>query len=587
MITIHEISPPDHVSGLSSFVTKLPYNVNLVNALYDICGRDGFYFHKKEGVYEFPAPFLQQILDNFTYYDEIELHLLDQEDEIKLISHETDLTEDEIKAFRVRPFTHQIQGINFGLHKKRWLNLFGMGLGKTLTFIYEAEALKRRGLIDHCLVICGVDSLRQQWKSEIEKFSTESVRVLGEKISKKGRVSYTSLEERAKELKNPIDEFFIVTNITALRSDAVLKALLKSKNKFGLIGLDEAHRVARKTSTSGKHLLKIGAEYMVAMSGSLVTNNPVSCYMPLAWTGNDQSILTTFKGEYIDHVDERTGAVHYRYLEHLKEEISSCSLRMKLEDVKDDMPSKTVSVELLEMDPTNTKFYRSIEAGVKEDADKVELNTANLLALTTRLRQATSDPTILSTQEILSTKLERCMDLVEDLVDSGEKVVVMDVFKGSVNTLAKLLAKYDPAIATGDLPDAVSYANIKRFQEDENCKVLLGTSQKIGTGYSLPQAHYLIMLSTPWTWAEFSQNTDRIHRLNSTCPVYIKVLLTKDTIDEHVWEIITTKKEISDYLIDDIKPEDNKDIDGVSYFGEFANNNQSITEYMREIVQNL
>ena len=73
--------------------------------------------------------------------------------------------------------------------------------------MYYAETLKRRGLIEHCLLITGIAGLRQQWKSEIQKFSTESVMVLGERINRNGKVVYTSVKEHAEQLKNKIDEF--------------------------------------------------------------------------------------------------------------------------------------------------------------------------------------------------------------------------------------------------------------------------------------------------------------------------------------------------------------------------------------------
>ena len=80
---------------------------------------------------------------------------------------------------------------------------------------------------------------------------------------------------------DPIDEFFVITNISSLRDGKLVEAFKKSKNKCGLICLDEAHRVATKSSQQGSNLLKLTAEYKVAMSGSLVTNSPLSCYVPL------------------------------------------------------------------------------------------------------------------------------------------------------------------------------------------------------------------------------------------------------------------------------------------------------------------
>ena len=194
------------------------------------------------------------------------------------------LTSAEISSFHFTPFPHQVDAINYGLdpkHKK-WLLLDSMGLGKTLELIGLAETLYKRGEIEHCLVICGVDSLRQNWKAEIQKFSNLSVLVLGEKISKKGRISYETVKARAETLKQPISEFFVIVNAATLRSDDVIEAFSKSPNKFDMIAVDEAHRFATKSSQQGTNLLKLKAQYKVAATGTLLLNSPVSCYVPLA-----------------------------------------------------------------------------------------------------------------------------------------------------------------------------------------------------------------------------------------------------------------------------------------------------------------
>ena len=193
------------------------------------------------------------------------------------------LTDAEISSFRFTPFPHQVEGINYGLDPRhqKWLLLDSMGLGKTLEIIGLAETLHRRGEIDHCMIICGVYSLRQNWKSEIEKFSNLSVRVLGEKVSKKGNISYAPVTARAEELKNQISEFFIVINAATLRNDKVIDAYKKSANTFGMIAVDEAHKFASSTSQQGDNLLKLKAQYKVAATGTLLLNSPISCYVPL------------------------------------------------------------------------------------------------------------------------------------------------------------------------------------------------------------------------------------------------------------------------------------------------------------------
>jgi SNF2 family DNA or RNA helicase len=217
------------------------------------------------------------------------------------------------------------------------------------------------------------------------------------------------------------------------------------------------------------------------------------------------------------------------------------------------MPPKTVTLEVLEPDDDQRKFYDAIKEGVKEEADKIELKTSSLLALTTRLRQASACPSILTTQPVSSCKIDRCVELIEELTSQGEKVVVLSVFKETLNELAAKLGEFRFSINTGDVPDAVVANNVSRFQDDPNEQVFIGTWGKVGTGWTLNSASYLICLDTPYTAAMFDQGTDRIWRVNNTRPAFIIVLMCKDTIDERVQQIIETKKELGEYLVDGVE----------------------------------
>ena len=575
MIYLTEISPPKKISGLSSICCTFDFNQYVVDALKTI---PTFYYHKKDNVWEFPTCYLGRLLDSLTFLDEIQLKLLDTpesgEFQFNKQFNMDPLTEIEKVSFKMKPFDHQLAAIDFGLTKEKWLLLDSMGLGKTNSIIWLAETLKRRGVIDHCFIICGVNSLKQNWKKEIEKFSTESAVVLGEYTTRTGTTRYRSMDKRAQQLKDPIDEFFVITNLESLRDDRIIDAFKTSSNKFGMIAFDEAHKAATKTSQQGTNLLKLEAPFKVAATGTLITNNPLSAYVPLSWTDNDQSTLTTYKSQYCNF-----GGIHnaqvigFKNLEVLQEEIQSCSLRRTLDQVRSDMPPKTVTIELLEPDDTQRKFYEAIKEGVKEEADKIELKSANLLALTTRLRQATACPGLLTTQKVESIKVNRCVEYIEELVSQGEKVVVLSVFKETLNDLAAKLGQFRFSINTGDTPDGVVANNVQRFQEDPNEQVFIGTWGKVGTGWTLNAASYLICIDTPYTAAMFDQGTDRIWRVNNSRPAFITVLLCSDTIDERVQQIIETKKELGEYLVDGI---------------DFSNqNNTRLDDELRAILRDL
>ena len=577
MITIYEISPPNKISGLSSLVVKIDYNQYVVDALKTI---PTYNYDRRTKLWEFPIIYLGRLLDNLTFLDDIQLKLLDTP-ENGLISFNKKynlkpLSEKEKVSFKATPFKHQLEAVDFGLDKEKWLLLDSPGTGKTFSTICLAETLKRRGLIDHCFLICGVNALKQNWKKEIAKFSTESAIVLGEYTTRTGTTRYRSVEKRAEQLKKPIEEFFIITNIETLRDDRIVEAFKKSENKFGLIAVDEIHRAAgSKSAQQTSNLLKLDAPFKLGMTGTLISNSPVSAYSSLVWTENDKSTLTNFKSLYCNFAGfKNSQIVGYKNLEVLQEEIAACSLRRTLYDVREDLPELTVDVEYLVMDDDQQKFYEAIKEGVKEEADKIELKSGNLLALTTRLRQATACPSVLTTQDIESIKVSRAFDYIEELVAQGEKVVVLSMFKEPLNQLAAKLPEFRFSVNTGDTSDYEVMSNVNRFQDDPNEQVFLGTFSRCGTGLTLNSAMYMICIDTPYTYALFEQGVQRIHRVNNTRPAFIKVLVCSETIDERVQEIVATKKELGEYLVDQVE-----------FSGQL--NNNKLDDCLREIITSL
>lgn len=549
MIEIKEISPPQKLSGRSSLLVTFDYNENIVNTVKTFSPA---VFNKKNLTWEISIIYLSKLLDALTFYDNIKLSLL-KDNEITEISAHESITEIEISKFNFTPFKHQVEAINYGLNKNKWLLLDGCGLGKTLEIIGLAETLKRRGLVEHCLIICGVNGLKLNWEKEINKYSTESCRVLGKRITRTGSIRYASINERAEELKNEISEFFIITNIETLRDSKIIDAISKSKNKFDLVAVDEIHRAGNASSIQGHNLLKINSPYKIGATGTLITNSALSAFGPLKFTENDQSTLTNYKSLYCNFGGfNNSQVVGFKNLDLLRDELENCSLRRTLDQVKADIPDLQIVFETIEMEDDHQRFYEAIKQGVREEADKINLNSSNILALTSRLRQATVCPSILTTNNITASKLERCQEIVSEIVSQGEKVVVFSVFKPSLYTLAEMLKEYKPSVNTGDIPDSVISKNVDNFQNDPNEKVFLASTAKMGTGFTLNSSMYLIFLDMPWTWSEFDQCFSRVYRVTNTRPAYIRVLGCANTIDERVWEIVNNKKDTSDYLVDGI-----------------------------------
>ncbi len=526
--------------GITSLFVSFDFNKVVVEEIKSL---NSAVYDSETKEWEIPLTSLAELIDRVCKLDNITLDVLE--------SATTDEPDFQLQSYKTTPFPHQEDGIKFGLSHDCWLLLDSPGLGKTLQLTYLAQELKLRNGLQHCLIICGLNALKTNWKTEIEKHSNLSCRILGQRINKKGNLVVEGVAERLKQLQNPIEEFFVITNIETLRDEKIVNAILKNKhNKFDMIVVDEIHKCKSNQSQQGKHLLKLNkARYKIGATGTLLLNNPLDTYVPLKWIGAERSNFSTFRYYYCNYDLFNNVIIGFKNLSVLQDQIKRYSLR-RTKDILD-LPPKTVIPEYIDMSDSQSIFYNNVKEGIAKEVDKVTLRTANLLAMVARLRQASACPSILTTQSIPSAKIDRAVDLAEQIVESGEKVVIFSTFKETVYQLCERLSNLGVVVGTGDQDDfEIENAKV-RFQEDANTKVFIGTWQKCGTGITLTAASYLIFIDTPFTYAEFEQASDRIYRIGTKDSVFIYNLIAKNTIDERVWEIVNDKEALADYIVDE------------------------------------
>lgn len=544
MITIEERITKKCPGETSLFVT-FQYNADIVSSVKQC---DGALYDKKNTLWEVPLSELSKLLNNLSIYDDIELKLLPKEkykvENIKL------------PKFKTTPFDYQLEGIKYGLqsNNEKWLLTDAPGLGKSLQILYIAQELRKQEKINHCLIICGINTLKTNWKKEIEKHTNLSCKILGERVNKKGVINYAGIKERLEDLNSKLSEFFIITNIETLRNDEIIKAINSGKNSFDMIVLDEAHCCKTVTAQQTKNFLKLNkAKYKIAATGTLLTNSPLDAYVPLKWIGRERANYTNFRYYYVNYGGPFNNEIlGYKHIDVLKEQLDRCSLR-RTKDLLD-LPEKTIIHEIIDMNDKQQLLYNNIVDGIVNQVDKVHITTTSLLAMVARLRQATACPSILTTENIQSSKIERCKDLIEQIISNNEKVVIYSTFKETLNVLKNELKNHKVLLCTGDVKDNIISNNIEKFQNDDDYKIMLATWSKMGTGITLTAANNVIFIDCAWTQANNQQAEDRIHRIGSKKPVFIYYLWANNTIDMRVKELVEDKSLIANYVIDDEVP---------------------------------
>lgn len=311
-----------------------------------------------------------------------------------------------------------------------------------------------------------------------------------------------------------------------------------------------AHNCKNPSSQQGKGILKLQPECRIAMTGTPLMNQPMDLYIILKWLGYEKNAFYRFKNHYC--VMGGYGGyevVGYKNLDELQERLNDIMLRRLKDDVLD-LPEKTYIDEYVDMTPKQAVIYKEVTADVQNNIDNIK-SAPNPLAELIRMRQATGYTGILSSKIQESAKLDRMEELAEEAVENGKKVVIFSNWTQMTDVIrARLAKKYKGVVITGQTNDADRQVNVNHFQNNPECKYIIGTIGAMGTGLNLFEGSVIIFMDHPWNRAMYDQAVDRCHRIGQKNKLTIYNLLCKNTIDERIWELVKKKGAMSDALID-------------------------------------
>lgn len=560
---------PTSLSKLSAFVS-FEYDSNLVSIIKSMGTR--VYIPDKK-TWEIPESAVPMLMSRLHDYDV----LLRGE-----MRHETPESHAQLPSgfvFTTKPYKHQMEGVIYGLEHESFLLGDDQGLGKTKEIIDLAMCRKQTDGLKHCLIICGINGNKYNWADEVKIHSREDSWILGTRFTKRPPIKMIegSTKDKMEDLNNIPHQFFWITNIETLRGGSFKEKQGKrtvmrfpiaekiqelcDKGIIGMIAFDEAHKAKNPDSQQGKALLSIDCKGpKIPMSGTFVLNNPLDLYLPLKWAGFETHSFYAYKQHYC-----KMGGfggkeiVGYKNLDELRSMVSKVMLRRVKGDVLD-LPPKVHTIEWVDAYPEQKSLYKEVRDQVRDNIDKVKVHPDPLSEML-RLRQVTGYPGILSSTVTKSAKMDRMEELVEDEVSVGGKAIIFSNWSEMTNVIRHKLKKYNPAYITGEVGSVQRMEEKDRFQNDPNCKVMIGTIGALGTGFTLTAAQLVIFVDEPWNRGIKDQAEDRAHRIGTRGTVRIVTILTRDTVDEGVYNLVQKKGKMADLLVDG--KVDGKNVDNV------------------------
>ena len=414
-----------------------------------------------------------------------------------------------------------------------------MGLGKTVQTLAALLATRAEG---PALVIAPTSVLRN-WESEAERFTPDL------------RIAVLHGQKRSAKLKQLRDgelDLLITSYAIVLRDIDALAAV-----PFHTVVIDEAQAIKNPDSKTSRATRRLQAHHRIALTGTPIENRLSELWSLMEFL--NPGLFGSLRA-----FEERLAAPAARgdkqALTAIRARIRPFVLRRLKEDVAADLPARTETTIHCQLSDAQRVGYEAVRHAALTGLQQAPANATaqasgsrrmQVLAALTRLRQAACHPGLLpgGSPTAESGKLNRLMDLLPPLADTGHKALVFSQWTSLLDLVEPRLKDAGLGFVRLDGSTRDRAAVVEQFQAKSGPPIFLISLKAGGTGLNLTAADHVFHLDPWWNPAVERQATDRAHRIGQTRPVFAWKLVSEGTVEERIIALQERKKALADAIL--------------------------------------
>lgn len=463
--------------------------------------------------------------------------------------------------YKLPPFNHQQEALNFGWDRTEFGLFMEMGTGKSKVLIDNMGMLYQAGQINFALVLAPKGVYRNWVTKEIPEHMSDDVphRVIRWVASPNKKQ-----QEEMRSVKDKFDGLTIfVMNVESFSSLKGQKAgawMSSVLGPNGMIAIDESTTIKNHKAKRTKSLTKIAAgfKYRRLLTGSPVTKSPMDIYSQCEFLRPGllgYESYYAFQGRYAVVQRKTMGAaafqqiVGFRNLDELTNKIDMFSFRVLKKDCLD-LPEKIYTARYVGMTKEQFDMYEQIRKHAMVLLENGEMSTAPaVITQMLRLQQIMSGHLKTDDGDLLTFQSRR-MEALEEIANEHDgKAIIWSRFRHDIIGITEMLnKKYGEGCAAayfGDTSDDERNEIVQNFQNPNHpLRYFVGNPATAGYGLTLTEADLVVYYANDFNLETRMQSEDRAHRIGQKNNVTYIDLICEGSIDERIVKALRAKIDI-------------------------------------------
>ena len=443
-----------------------------------------------------------------------------------------------------KPRSYQMDYLHYAVNHGNHINGSSVGTGKSLCSVLYAEMLD----LFPCMVVCPA-SVKSGWLREWKETNPNR------------RVSIISTSSPPEDFEADvivINYDILGKRVTKENGKTSLEIRLDGmkKKSFSLVIADEIHFLKNRKSIRSKSFKKLAHKVpsVIGLTGTLIMNRPAELLNILMLIERIKEIAPD--DQYHHYFFERycnmketnfgmdiSGASNIKELNRLLKEC--CYFQVSKRDALKELPP--ISENVVECEITNKRAYKKADSDLLQfiedkfkDQEKVDKAArAEFLVKLSTLKQLS-----------LEGKIKAIKKWVEEWLEANEEEKLL-VFASQSAILTKIAEEFkEGLLITGSTTTKKRDEILQKFTLEKNKRVLFANIGCLGTGVDGLQkvCSNMAILELPPRPSDLVQVIGRLERSGQENPVTIQYLLSPETIDQDLWEMLKGKKDVTDML---------------------------------------